>query len=402
MAASLHGMKIPEHMKNYINGQLEPILEDLVTECLTTLPDDPTSFLLDFLSSAEQVGAKPLNDEQLTSENEKMKREIQALKNFANEVSSQVAAKQAEEAAAEEEEEEDSDVDDEPPPGFDDGPKRGMRQSVSAEAYGEWNKEKEFVAPVIQKTEEQKASIRPILKGSFLFQALDDKNVEIVVNAMKERTLQPGDFAIKQGDDGDYLFIIAKGAFECWIKKADGEEKMVGARGPGDVFGELALMYNCPRAASVKATELSVCWQLDRETFNAIVKKAATEKREMSMGVLKKVDLLSSMDSYELGQLADALVSQSFESGAEIIKEGDKGDKFYILAEGTASATKDGVGEVMKYEGGQFFGELALINDKPRAATVTATSKSACLVLDGKAFKRLLGGAQSLLMNKKY
>jgi len=245
--------------------------------------------------------------------------------------------------------------------------------------------------------------IRPILKDSFLFQALDEKNVEIVVSAMKERTLQPGDFAIKQGDDGDYLFIIAKGKFECWKKFKEGEdEKMVKECNPGEVFGELALMYNCPRAASVKATELSVCWQLDRETFNAIVKKAATEKREMSMAVLKKVDLLSSMDSYELGQLADALVSQTFEADAEIIKEGDKGDKFYIIADGSAVAIKEGVGEVMQYEGGQFFGELALINDKPRAATVKATSKSSCLVLDGKAFKRLLGGAQSLLASKKY
>lgn len=220
--------------------------------------------------------------------------------------------------------------------------------------------------------------------------------------AMKERTLNAGDFAIKQGEDGDFLFIVAKGKLECWKKFKEGEdEKMVKEVGAGDVFGELALMYNCPRAASVKAVELSVCWQLDRETFNAIVKKAAMEKRENSKKVLMKVDLLSSMEDYELGQLADALVSETFEEGAEIVTQGQPGDKFYILASGTAVAKKDG-NEVMQYKDGMFFGELALLKKEPRAATVCATSKCTCLALDGKAFKRLLGGVESLLAKTQY
>lgn len=404
MAGMYSGMKIPDHMKSYINGQLEPILEDLVTECLTTLPDDPTAFLLEFLQG--QVGAKPMTDAQLAEENEKMKKEIAQLQSFADEVTkSLVGAEKPAAIQEEEEEEEDSDVDDEPPPGWQEDRPMGApggRQSVSAEAYGEWNKPKEFVAPVIAKTDEQKASIRPILQKSFLFSALDEKNMEIVVMAMKERTLGAGDTVIKQGDDGDFLFIVAKGTLECW-KKFDGadEEKMVKTCVVGDVFGELALLYHQPRAASVKATELAVCWQLDRDTFNQIVKQAAVEKREMSMAVLTKVDLLSSMEQYDLGQLADALVSETFETDATIVKQGEPGDKFYILATGTAAAKKNGT-EVMQYTQNMFFGELALLRDEPRAADVVATSKCMCLSLDRNAFKRLLGGVETLLQKKTY
>merc|ERR1712224_670163 len=69
----------------------------------------------------------------------------------------------------------------------------------------------------------------------------------------------------------------------------DGEEKCVKTCEPGDVFGELALMYNCPRAASVEADTEGTCWKLDRETFNAIVRDAAQKKREKWEAFLKKV-----------------------------------------------------------------------------------------------------------------
>ncbi|KAL8434192.1 hypothetical protein ACSSS7_003332 [Eimeria intestinalis] len=85
---------------------------------------------------------------------------------------------------------------------------------------------------------------------------------------------------IKQGADGDCLYIVEKGSLQCW-REDGGKETMVKVVGPGDVFGELALLYNAPRAATVKSVEECRLWRLDRDTFNAIVKDAATKKREM-------------------------------------------------------------------------------------------------------------------------
>merc|ERR1712203_885848 len=103
-----------------------------------------------------------------------------------------------------------------------------------------------------------------------------------------------------------------------------------------------ALLYNCPRAASVESKGDSVCWQLDRDTFTHIVKDGAQKKRQRYDAFLGKVPLLASMDAYERSQLADALRTESYETGAAIVNQGDVGSTFYIIEEGEAVATKNG------------------------------------------------------------
>merc|ERR1712098_78848 len=99
-------------------------------------------------------------------------------------------------------------------------------------------------------------------------------------------------------------------------------------------------------------------WKLDRNTFNYIVKDAAAKKRNEYEAFLGKGVLLEGMDAYERSQVADALKVESHASGAEVIKQGDKGDTFYIIEKGTCKVLKDGQ-EVMQYKSGDFFGELA-------------------------------------------
>uniref|UniRef100_A0A7S2JDF9 Cyclic nucleotide-binding domain-containing protein n=1 Tax=Zooxanthella nutricula TaxID=1333877 RepID=A0A7S2JDF9_9DINO len=148
-------------------------------------------------------------------------------------------------------------------------------------------------------------------------------------------------------------------------------------------------MYSTPRAATVVSKGEGVCWQLDRDTFNHIVKGAASKKRERYASFLEKVPLLSGMDNYERTQLADALRTEEFAADATIVTQGEPGSKFYIVEEGAAIATKSGV-EVMKYGIGDYFGELALIRNQPRAATVTAQTPVKLLTLDSCSFKRML------------
>ncbi len=108
-----------------------------------------------------------------------------------------------------------------------------------------------------------------------------------------------------------------------------------------------------------------------------------------------------SMDSYERAQLADALKMEVYHSGEPIVKQDDPGDKFYIIEDGECQAFKT-VGEeqrlVLSYKSGDYFGELALLRNEPRAASVMATSRLVkVLALDRRCFKRLLGPLEAIL-----
>ena len=93
--------------------------------------------------------------------------------------------------------------------------RKTKRTGVSAEVYGEFNKKGEFVARVIKKTDEQINRIKPIILSSFLFSALDQKDLNIVIGAMEEKTYKPGECVIKQGDKGDCLYIVESGQLDC-------------------------------------------------------------------------------------------------------------------------------------------------------------------------------------------
>jgi len=271
------------------------------------------------------------------------------------------------------------------------------RQSVSAEAYGNWNKKKEFKAPVYPKTDVQRQRIRKTIQGSFMFSCLDESDLKTVIDAFVETEFKAGATIITQGDDGDCLYLLEDGECEVFKKKAgETEAALVFVQKPGDAFGELALLYNCPRAATVKAKGPVVLWRLDRESFNNIVKDAAARKRELHEGFLAEVELLKDMDPYERSKLADALKTIFFFKDDVIIKEGDAGDVFYMIESGEAEAVKGGE-TVMKYKRGDYFGELALVKDQPGAATVIAKDDVKCVALDRRSFKRLLGPVQGIL-----
>lgn len=273
---------------------------------------------------------------------------------------------------------------------------RGPRTSVSAEAYGAWNKMKDFKPPKYPKSVEQEKRIRDKLLESFMFTSLDEDELSTVVLACVETKVKEGTEIIKQGDNGDKLYIIENGTVECLKNTSTETNKHLCDLHPGDAFGELSLLYNCPRAATVIAKSDCLLWALDRETFNHIVKGSACKRINTYETFLKEVEILKSMDVYELNKLIMVLKSSIFNDGQEIIKQGETGNTFYLIISGNAAAFKDNV-EVMKYKRGDYFGELALLRNAPRAATVKAVGKCKVAYLDRKAFKRLLGPIEDIL-----
>lgn len=178
----------------------------------------------------------------------------------------------------------------------------------------------------------------------------------------------------------------------------------VGSIEAGGSFGELALMYNAPRAATVVSAEAGcTLWALDRLTFRRILMESTFARRRMYESFLEDVPLLSTLTPYERSKIADALETQKFTQGQEIIKEGDPGHSFYLLESGEADAYKgDSSNKVFHYKKGDFFGELALLNDAPRAASVIAASDVKVATLGKSAFQRLLGPVEGIMRRTKY
>jgi cAMP-dependent protein kinase regulator len=180
---------------------------------------------------------------------------------------------------------------------------------------------------------------------------------------------------------------------------AEGIGKKVATISPGGSFGELALMYNAPRAATVMSTEPAcTLWALDRVTFRRILMDSTFQRRRMYESFLEEVPLLASLTAYERSKIADALETQKFPAKTPIIKEGDAGEAFYLLESGEADAFKAGVDRPVKsYKKGDYFGELALLNDAPRAASVVSRTEVKVATLGKDGFQRLLGPVEGIM-----
>lgn len=121
------------------------------------------------------------------------------------------------------------------------------RQGVSAECFGKWNKKGDFAPPVIMKTEETKEKIKSRLLKSFLFQHLEPADMSIVVDAMSECRYKPGEYVIKQGENGETLYVVESGSLKCTkLFPGNSEPTFLKNYQPGEAFGELALLYNAP------------------------------------------------------------------------------------------------------------------------------------------------------------
>ncbi|KAJ1541720.1 hypothetical protein HK405_010479 [Cladochytrium tenue] len=283
-----------------------------------------------------------------------------------------------------------------PPPQYN----RGRRTSVSAESMAPTT-DATYVKVVIPKTDEQRARIHASLQNNFLFRSCDEEQYADVVAAMAEKRAAAGEDIIRQGGVGDFFYIVETGTLDVFVARNGAAPVKVTDYGPGGSFGELALMYNAPRAATVTATSDCVLWALDRMTFRRILMENTSRKRRMYEAFLEEVPLLASLEPYERHKIADALESVVFNDGDVVIRQGDVGDSFYLIEAGDAAVSVvDAAGVEHEMPGlskGGYFGELALLNNEPRKATIRAKGRLKVATLGKKAFVRLLGPVVNII-----
>ncbi|XP_043243443.1 cAMP-dependent protein kinase type II regulatory subunit-like [Amphibalanus amphitrite] len=279
----------------------------------------------------------------------------------------------------------------------------GRRKSVFAEAYNPEDDDDDDTQKVMHpKSDIQRARLAAAVKNIFLFRSLDVFQMQEVLDAMFERKVTPGESVIEQGDDGDNFYVIESGQYSIYVQP-DGAAapKKVGGYDSSGSFGELALMYNMPRAATIQADTNGSLWAMDRQTFRRIILKNAFKKRKMYEKLLESVPMLKTLEPYERMNLADALVPQTFNNGEIIIEQGDDADGMYFVEEGTVRIMRaehnQEERQVSTVTKGGYLGELALLTNRPRAASAYAVGEVRLAFLDREAFERLLGPCMDVM-----
>ncbi|KAK7493989.1 hypothetical protein BaRGS_00014871 [Batillaria attramentaria] len=283
---------------------------------------------------------------------------------------------------------------------FEPPPVSARSRRKSAEGYDPEADEDEASAEptvVYPKTDEQRARLNDAVKHILLFRSLDEELMQEVLDAMFERQVKPGDHVIDQGDDGDNFYVIDQGKFDIYVE-VDGKPKLVGNYENKGFFGELALMYNMPRAATIVATSDGVLWALDRNTFRRIVLKTAFLKRRAYEGLLESVPMLKTLDLYERMNVADALQSKTFEDGQQIIRQGDSADCMYFVEDGEVRITM--VDKPEEEEDDNPIIDSVGENDPSsgKQVEVTTVKKGGYFgALDVQAFERLMGPCMDIM-----
>lgn len=282
---------------------------------------------------------------------------------------------------------------------------RKKKNAISAEVYGEYNKISDFKPPVIHKSISIIRKIKDILSKSFMFDSLDDSDLKIIIDAMRIRNFTANETVIKQGDNGEELFVVSEGQLKCCKRFEDTNEVYLRNYEVGQVFGELSLFYNTPRAASIYAVTASVCFSLDRETFTLIVKRSAIDKRANMEETIKKIDILKGLTYVEICKITDCLQTEKYKKGDYIVKEGDDGDKMYFIQQGGAVALKRDNNNsekiVYEFKDNDYFGEIAIVERFKRKASIKVVSDSLiALSLTRDSFNRVMGDIQQLFKER--
>jgi CRP-like cAMP-binding protein len=269
----------------------------------------------------------------------------------------------------------------------------------------------DYVKKSISKPEEVKKLIYSAIKSNTLFRACSEEELVDLIDVFDSAEFKAGSTVIKQGDDGEHFYVVESGTLDITVSSmgdgpADGpNEVQVGVPYvPGSAFGELALMYGSPRAATIRAKMDCKLWSIDRRAFRGITGQHKLKEAERHLQFLRKVkigekilgDVLNPSD---IDAMALALQKDTFRKGDVIVREGERGDVFYLIESGSVDVFKKDKGDkaIATLESGQFFGEKALLTEDVRQATCVATSDVKCLFLMRQDFNLMLGDLQDLL-----
>mgnify|MGYP001619094648 CR=1 FL=1 len=240
------------------------------------------------------------------------------------------------------------------------------------------------------------ASPEEILRRDPLFAGFAEEEIREMVHILKVREAQPGELLIQKGQPPTEFFVIARGRVEVFDPDTGTKLAFLDA---GDTFGEMALTEGEHCLASCEATTTTTLYVVRREDFRGRnrLRDAGTGetliRRKTILRLLRSVPLFEGAPKDAMAQLVQDLVEERQPAGTVIIRQDEPGETFHIVSSGRLLIVqgKQGVSRAVRRIGpGEFFGEIALVQDCPRTATVRAETEVVLLTLSRASFRRIV------------
>jgi ATP-binding cassette subfamily B protein len=223
----------------------------------------------------------------------------------------------------------------------------------------------------------------------------------IVSASFEPVTFSFGDVIVREGDPADAFYLLASGTARVVKRSEGGSEVSLNVLRGGDSFGEMALLSDTTRMATVRASGRVDALRLDRAVFSALTSLhpevramfEALARRRALWNFLRVHSSFSQLPDEALALLSSQLEPVHVAAGGVVIQEGDAPGPMYVIEDGRARAyqTREGRNEDLRYlRAGDFFGERSLFLDEPRDATVETVTDCKLLRFEPELFRRLL------------
>lgn len=261
-----------------------------------------------------------------------------------------------------------------------------------------------YIKKNVKKSNETKQMLYDAIKSNILFILWTHDEIFEFIDAFEELNIEEGETIFNEGDEGAYFYVLESGSVNVYKQFS-----LAGSiDGCGVTFGDVALLYDAPRNATFCAVTACKLWVIDRKDYRGISRLNNKSKADQKISFIKEVKIGKHvmgdvLEMSEIYNIALATQNVTFEKGDYIIKEGDRGDTFFIIKKGFVEVYIEGFGDkpVSTMGPGQFIGEKAILQLRGvRTATCVVTSDVVeCLSLEKDAFTKMLGDVKWMFEN---
>jgi CRP-like cAMP-binding protein len=228
---------------------------------------------------------------------------------------------------------------------------------------------------------------------------LNDQQYNIIADNVHCIRVPKGEVLIHKGDTGMALYILQEGLLDVYVSGEISEGPDLRIR-PGDSFGELALLYDTPRAATISAVRDCTVWVLERSRFKIVTRMNYSDRLSQYMELMEGITCLQSMVDKSNYDLVAELLDEVFATeGEELCTLGEDPGFLFIIFEGVCEACSEN-GTKLTLKRGDWIGEKQLVENIPAEHTVrVVTDTATALLLDRNSLHLVTKAAQSLLKN---